>query len=114
MLSSSGEEPPPPSSGNCISVEQYESEGKWRASSCPDKYCTITPAKLPPCPKKLLSDVEGVSSRHSNQMHTSTPMVVKKVTKEQPVSLTPIKAPPIAKRKVSITAHALTLFKLPL
>ena len=105
MLSSSSEEPPPPSSSNSISVEQYENEGKSRASSCSDKYCMITPAKLPPCPKKLLSDIEAVSSLHSNQIHTSTPVVVKKVTKEKPVTLTPIKAPPVAKRKVSVVAN---------
>lgn len=100
MLSSSGKEPPPPSRGNCVTVEQYENEGRKKASFCPDKYCVITPAKLPPCPKKLLYDVEG---SHGNQMHTSTPVVIKKVTKEQPVSLTPIKAPPATKlqRKVN-------------
>ena len=103
MLNSSGEEPPPSSGGNCATLEQHENEGKQRSSFYPDKYCVITPAKLPPCPKKLLCDVEGVSGSHGKQMLTSTPVVTKKVTKEQSVSLTPIKGPPATKlqRKVS-------------
>lgn len=108
VLSSSGEEPLPPLVGNCVSMEQYEHEGKRRASYCPNKYCVIAPAKLPPSPKKLLRDVVGVPGPHSNQRCTSTPVVTKKTTKEQqPVSLTPIKAPPVTKknRKVSIVNH---------
>lgn len=105
MLSSTGEDlPPPPSGGSCTTMEQYESEGKHRASYCPNKYCVITPAKLPPCPKKLLGDINGMSDTHGNQIHTSTPAVTKKTTREQSVSLTPIKGPPVTKvkRKVSI------------
>ena len=105
MLSSTGEElPPPPSGGSCTTVEQYENEGKQRASHCPNKYCVITPAKLPPCPKKLLCDINDMPNAHGNQIHTSTPAVTKKATREQSVSLTPIKGPPVTKvkRKVSI------------
>ena len=105
MLSSSGEGPaPPPAVSNCTSVEQYKVEGEWKAYCCPNKSCIITPAKLPPSPQKLLSDVDGASSPSCNQMHTSTPMAVKKKTEKQTVSLTPIKPPPAAKieRKVSL------------
>ena len=103
MLSTSNEGPPPlPSGSNCVTLEQYENEGKQRASYCPDKHCVITPAKLPPFPKKLLCDIKA--SPHGNRVYTSTPMVTKKTTTEQTVGLTPIKDPPVTKvkRKVSI------------
>ena len=109
MLSSSGEDPAPPlSHGNCTSVEEYVNVGKRKASCCPNKSCIITPAKLPPSPQKLLSDLDGASNLSSNQMHTSTPMAVrKKVNKKQMFSLTPIKAPPVTKieRKVSFLSN---------
>lgn len=91
-----GEEPPLPSCGNSVNMEQYQCEGRQKASLCPNKYCVITPARLPPCPKKLLCDIEIVSS---NQRHTSTPLVTKRVTKEEQ----PIRGTPVAKteRKVS-------------
>ena len=54
----------------------------------PDKLCVISPAELPPDPKKLLSEVKGIY----HHCGTSTPMVNKTASKEQPVSLTPIKA----------------------
>ena len=107
MLNSSGgdlEPPPPPSSGSCVTMEQYENEGKQRASYCHNIHCVITPAKLPPCPRKLLCEIDGMSGTHGNQMHTSTPAVTKKATRKQSVSLTPIKGPPVTKvkRQVSV------------
>ena len=109
MLSSSSEDPAPsPSHGNYTSMEEYVNVGKRKASCCPNKSCVITPAKLPPSPQKLLSDIDSVSNLSSNQMHTSTPMAVrKKVNKKQMVSLTPIKPPPVTKieRKVSFVCN---------
>jgi len=94
-------------------MEQYQREGRQRASLCADKYCVITPAKLPPCPKKLLCDIEGVSC---NQRHTSTPVVTKRVTKEWPISLTPIKGTPVAEteKKVSNIDKLLSLHFAPM